>query len=226
MSGPAAGVLACLAGLALMGCLPVVFFRRGRLTPGWWMTAAPFFLAAATLVAAGVGALTPGIRPGRPWDLALQGASVVLVVAAAALMGLAAGSHAAPVSLWHQDGDTPDGLTTGGAYARIRHPFYAAFLLLLLACVLAFPHGLTLATWIWAAIRLDRTAAREERRLLASAHGARYRAYMRDTGRFVPGGRRPSGPGAGGRRARAAADSAAGRPLPAGPVESARRPRL
>lgn len=193
-SGLTGGILASLAGLALMGCLPVVFFRRGRLTPGWWMTAAPFLLAAATLVAAGVGALTPGIRPGLPWALVLQGTSVVLVVFAAALMGLAAGSHAAPVSLWHQEEDPPARITTGGAYARIRHPFYSAFLLLLLACVLAFPHVLTLATWIWAAVRLDRTAAREERRLLASSHGTPYRAYMRDTGRFVPAGRRPAGP--------------------------------
>lgn len=205
--GPTAGVLACLVGLALMGLLPVAFFRRGRLTGGWWMTASPFLLAAATLVAALAGALDPlaGARTagapdptaaaGTPWTLVFQATSVVLVVCAAALAGLAAGSHAAPVALWHQEEDTPTRLTTGGAYARIRHPFYAAFLLLLLSCVFAFPHPLTVAAWLAGTAQLRRTAVREERRILASRHGEGYRAYMRKTGRFVPSlGRLPPSP--------------------------------
>lgn len=52
---------------------------------------------------------------------------------------------------------------TYGPYRWVRHPFYAAFLL-----------------------ALNRTAAREERRLLGSPFGPAYAEYLRRTGRFVP----------------------------------------
>ncbi len=193
MSAGAAAAVACLGDLALMGALPVAFFRRGRLTRGWWLTASPFLVASATLVGGLVGWLEPVVRLPGGWGTVVAGSSVLLATAAAALMGYAAGSHRAPVSLWHQEVDTPEALTTRGAYRRIRHPFYTAFLLLLTGCVLAFPHVLTLLAWTVGGIQLDRTARREERRLLSSRHRESYQAYLRNTGRFVPRIRRRGG---------------------------------
>jgi len=185
MSGGAAAA-ACLGGLALMGVLPLTFFRRGRLTRGWVLTASPFVLASATLLGGLAGWLEPAGWSDGAWGAVAAGAGGLLATAAAALMGYAAGSHRGPVSLWHQEEDTPETLATRGAYRRIRHPFYTAFLLLLTGCVLAFPHVLTLVAWATGWILLARTARREEGRLLGSHHRKMYGAYLRETGRFVP----------------------------------------
>ncbi len=193
MSLGGVGPVACLIGLALMGALPATFFRRGRLTRGWWLTAYPFLLSSATLLGGLAGWLEPMVRPPPGWAAAMAVASVALAIAAMVLMVSAAASHSAPVSLWHQEEDTPEALTTRGAYRRIRHPFYAAFLLLLGGSVVAFPHALTVLAWIAGSIQLNRTARREERRLLGSPHGEGYRAYLRETGRFVPRIRRWGG---------------------------------
>ena len=190
MSLGGAGPVACLIGLALMGALPATFFRRGRLTRGWWLTASPFLLASATLLGGLAGWLEPTLRPSDGWSAAMAVSAVALSVAAMVLMSHAAASHSAPVSLWHQEEDTPAALTTRGAYRRIRHPFYASFLLLLTGSVLAFPHLATVLAWITGGVQLTRTAGREERRLLGSPHGERYRAYLRETGRFLPRVRR------------------------------------
>jgi protein-S-isoprenylcysteine O-methyltransferase Ste14 len=177
-----------------MGALPATFFRRGRLTRGWWLTASPFILASVTLMGGLAGWLEPTVRLPGGWGSTMAVVAVALAAGATALMGYAAGSHRAPVSLWHQEEDTPEDLTTRGAYRRIRHPFYTAFLLLLTGCVVAFPHALTALAWVTGGIQLNRTARREERRLSRSRHGERYRAYLRETGRFVPPVRRGGAP--------------------------------
>ncbi|HEX6587987.1 MAG TPA: isoprenylcysteine carboxylmethyltransferase family protein [Longimicrobiales bacterium] len=176
----ALAIIVCLGALALIGLLPRVFFRRGRLNARWWLTAAPFGVSAATLLLALAGAVAPFAGS----LLASVGAIVLVVVAAAAIRWTLA-THARPVSLWHQDDDRPDELVTRGAYARIRHPFYASFLLVLMACALALPHVFTIAALAAAALLLDRTAAREERRLTRE-FGERYIEYLKRTGRFVP----------------------------------------
>ena len=76
-------------------------------------------------------------------------------------------------------------LVTTGAYRRIRHPMYSS--LLLLAWGVFFKHP----SWIGAALALTASAC-----LLATAKieeqenlryfGAAYRAYMKDTTRFLP----------------------------------------
>ena len=50
-------VVVCLIALALVGALPRIFFRRGRLNGRWWLTAAPFVVAGATLAASLAGAV-------------------------------------------------------------------------------------------------------------------------------------------------------------------------
>jgi protein-S-isoprenylcysteine O-methyltransferase Ste14 len=114
---------------------------------------------------------------------------VILATASVWLIGCTMGVHRAPVSLWHQEHDQPHVLVTSGPYAVVRHPFYCAFTMMLLASVAAFPHAATVVLLACAMFQLNRTAAREERRLLTSALGAEYDAYMRRTGRFLPRGR-------------------------------------
>ena len=53
----------------LIGLLPVLFFRKGgRLTIRWWLTASPFFVAPAYLLAAHFGF---GYERPAPWPSAV-----------------------------------------------------------------------------------------------------------------------------------------------------------
>lgn len=178
----AAVLFFCLLNLGLIGALPRVFFRPGKLNLSWWATAGPFFAAAGVLAAGVAGVLAPAL-PASPLRDAM---AVALCAGSVGLIGFTLGTHREPLSLWHQEEDAPERLVTWGAYARVRHPFYLSFLLALLGCAAAFPHAATLALFLYACVRLDRTAAREERRLLASAFGAEYVPYLSRTGRFLP----------------------------------------
>jgi len=175
----------CLTALAFVGALPFTFFRPGRPTFGWLLTASPFFMDAAFVLAALTGLIAPSALPAR-WMDVLAIAAVPLLAAAIALISLTAGVHDVPVSLWHQQDDMPDRLVTRGPYARVRHPFYAAFTLVPAGCAAALPHPATSAVLVAGTFQLYRTARREERRLLVSPLGAAYARYMRRTGRFVP----------------------------------------
>lgn len=180
--------LLALHGLthAAIGLLPRLFFQRGRLTPRWWITAAPFIANGAILALAVVG-LAPAAAPAGSGLAALGAtASVACALGAVALLFFTLGTHRVPLALWHQADDAPHHIVTWGAYARIRHPFYAAFILALLGAFALLPSWATAATLLAGVLQLDRTAAREESRLAASAFGAEYRTYMTQTGRFVP----------------------------------------
>ena len=175
-----------LADLAAIGLLPRVFFRRdGRFNARWWLTAAPFFGAAALLVAAQVGFLVRLPLPGAAAD-AVALAGLALAVLSIALIAYTLGTHTRPIALWHQYNDAPQHIVTHGAYARIRHPFYAAFLAGLAGVALYLPHWATFGVFVYALTALTVTARGEERRLLASPFGAEYREYMNRTGRFLP----------------------------------------
>jgi protein-S-isoprenylcysteine O-methyltransferase Ste14 len=180
-----AAALVVLLDAVLMGALPRVFFRRGRLGWRWWLTAAPFFLGAGTVLFAALGLVAPW-RPGSPAAAAGELAAAALAVASIGLMCFALGTHRVPIALWHQADDAPRHLVTWGAYGRIRHPFYASFLLLLAACLLVCPHAITATSLAWGVLALNATAAREEARLCQSEFGADYRAYVERTGRFLP----------------------------------------
>jgi protein-S-isoprenylcysteine O-methyltransferase Ste14 len=76
-------------------------------------------------------------------------------------------------------------LATGGPYARIRHPQYAAFVLIMLGFLVQWPTLLTLAmfpvlTWMYA-----RLARREEAEMRQS-FGAEYAHYAAATPAFFP----------------------------------------
>jgi protein-S-isoprenylcysteine O-methyltransferase Ste14 len=175
-----------LLNLAVIGALPRIFFRRGRLTAGWWLTASPFLASAVALLAALSGILEPVVTP----QVVRAPVAVVLHAASLVMIGYTLGTHREPLSLWHQPGDTPRHIVTHGAYARIRHPFYTSFVLALLGAAVTCPHWLTVAAFVLGFAQLNRTAAREEAMLIDSPFSAEYRAYLSRSGRFWPRGRR------------------------------------
>jgi protein-S-isoprenylcysteine O-methyltransferase Ste14 len=171
----------------LMGALPRIFFRRdGRLNLRWWLTAAPFFAGSGTVLLAAFGLTVPWRAEASAVAAGGELAAVAMATASIGLMCFTLGTHRIPIALWHQVDDAPQHLVTWGAYGRIRHPFYASFLLLLAACLLACPHPITAAAFVWGALALNGTAAREEALLRRSELGADYAAYMERTGRFFP----------------------------------------
>jgi protein-S-isoprenylcysteine O-methyltransferase Ste14 len=176
-----AAVLLSLLNLGLIGALPRVFFRPGRLNFDWWLTAAPFMIAASALLG-GIGGIVEPISGSG--GAALPG--MLLSTASIFMIRSTLDAHREPLALWHQKDDEPRVLVTHGLYSRVRHPFYSSFIVALMGAALVVPHWLTAAAVGAGFLRLNQTAALEERKLLASGVGREYRAYLRRTGRFVP----------------------------------------
>ena len=77
------------------------------------------------------------------------------------------------------------GLATTGPYAKVRHPQYDAFVLIMFGFLLQWPTILTLLMFpvlVWMYMRLARTEERD-----TEAHfGERWREYAARTPRFIP----------------------------------------
>lgn len=185
MKSPA--LLLVFLNLLYIGLLPRIFFRKdGHFNARWWVTAAPFLVCAGYLVMDALGMTGIPAATDASLGALLELVAMASSTASIALISFTLGTHRAPLSLWHQENDMPSSIVTYGAYRRIRHPFYAAFLLALLAASLLSPHVATLGALVCGFIALNATAAREERRLLDSPFGKAYADYMRMTGRFWP----------------------------------------
>ena len=76
-------------------------------------------------------------------------------------------------------------LATTGAYARIRHPQYVAFVLILIGFLLQWPTLLTLMMFPILLAMYARLAVTEEREMRATFAGD-YDAYAARTPRFIP----------------------------------------
>jgi protein-S-isoprenylcysteine O-methyltransferase Ste14 len=169
-----------LLNFAYIGALPRMFFKKGgRLNGNWWLTAAPFALAVTSVLAAACSTHS---------ETASYGAylSALLSLMSVSLISFAIGSNRIPLSLWHQN-DAPQEIVTWGAYRFVRHPFYTAFLLAFASAICAAPGMLSLLSGILGYLLLNRTAAMEERKLSNSQLGTQYKAYLGQTGRFLPG---------------------------------------
>ena len=81
-------------------------------------------------------------------------------------------------------------LATAGPYARIRHPQYVAFVLILLGFLLQWPTLLTLLMFPVLLVMYARLAINEEAEM-QQRFGAAFDAYAARTPRFVPSWRRP-----------------------------------
>ena len=76
-------------------------------------------------------------------------------------------------------------LATSGPYARIRHPQYVAFVLILLGFLLQWPTLLTLVMFPILLVMYGRLAVNEEAEM-RKRFGAAFEAYAAHTPRFVP----------------------------------------
>jgi len=76
-------------------------------------------------------------------------------------------------------------LATDGIYARVRHPQYAGFILVMFGFLLQWPTLLTLAMFPVLTVMYVRLARSEEQEALAS-FGDAYRAYMHRVPAFIP----------------------------------------
>ncbi len=76
-------------------------------------------------------------------------------------------------------------LATAGPYARIRHPQYVAFVLILLGFLFQWPTVLTLAMFPFLLVMYGRLAITEEREM-RTQFGAEYDRYAAQTPRFWP----------------------------------------
>ena len=180
-------LLLFLVDLLFIGLLPVIFFKRdGRLNLQWWLTAAPYVLCGMFLIASYLHVLPPMTGYDTPISRALSLVGVIFSAASIALIAFTLGTHRLRIALWHQANDAPEHMVTYGAYSRIRHPFYAAFLLALIGALIFCPHLGTLATLIYGFFIMNSTAAKEEQKLSDSKLGGEYRAYMQRTRRFIP----------------------------------------
>lgn len=77
-------------------------------------------------------------------------------------------------------------LTTDGIYARVRHPQYDGFILVMLGFLLQWPTLLTIAMFPVLVVMYVRLARHEEREATA-AYGDAYRQYMAQVPAFIPG---------------------------------------
>ena len=84
-------------------------------------------------------------------------------------------------------------LAVAGPYARIRHPQYVAFVLILLGFLLQWPTLLTLVMFPILLIMYGRLAITEEKEM-RKQFGDDFEQYARRTPRFIPHwSRRPTG---------------------------------
>jgi len=77
-------------------------------------------------------------------------------------------------------------LVTGGPYRFVRHPFYCAFILAVLANAIVPANWFILLTGVSAWLVIVFRTNKEEENLIAR-FGDEYRRYMERTGRFLPG---------------------------------------
>jgi protein-S-isoprenylcysteine O-methyltransferase Ste14 len=86
-----------------------------------------------------------------------------------------------------------DELAMTGPYARLRHPQYAGFVLIMVGFLLQWPTLATLVIFPILVLVYRRLAIREEREV-AERFGAAWEGYARATPRFVPRLQRPPSP--------------------------------
>ena len=173
-----------LSNYALIGILPKIFFKQdGRFNLMWWITAAPLFLNSIVILLNYLGYLH------TQWQFPLfisEGLSVVISVLSIFIISMTMGTHRIPLALWHQKNDAPAQIVTWGAYKYVRHPFYTSFLTAQIGSILFCPHYLNIVGLVAGFLILNITAAKEEKKLSASAFGKEYIDYKNSNGRFFP----------------------------------------
>lgn len=120
-----------------------------------------------------------------PFPLWVRWAGVVIALVGFALL------HWAQISLGKNWSDTPrmmaeQTLVTGGPYRWIRHPIYAAFLMILGATLFISANWLVGLSMIGMTVLELLSRIRFEEGLMLEYFGDYYREYMKKTGRLFP----------------------------------------
>lgn len=182
------GIFSALILVFIFVCLlPVTFFRqRGRFTPLWLVTAVPFILCPVGLVLTYAGILPRLTGVSTPWGDLGELMGLVCAYITLALLCYTMGVLGKAPRWFHQGENAPDKLVDYGPYARIRHPFYCAYLFLFVGAFFCAPQTITMLCLIYAYLVFNWTASQEEKLYLRSEFAEQYRQYMDRTGRFLP----------------------------------------
>lgn len=152
-----------------------------------WLGGVLFAVALLLGVAAPLLSLLGVAEPVAALDLtALHVAGLALVAAGTAL------TLAAQLAMgdgWRigVDADERTELVTGGPFAVVRNPFFAAMLPAALGFALLVPTVVSLAALLALAVALELQTRVVEEPYLRRVHGDAYAAYAARTGRFLPG---------------------------------------
>jgi protein-S-isoprenylcysteine O-methyltransferase Ste14 len=182
--------LFCLVNFGFIALLPRKFFKQNaKLTPQFWLTAAPLFAAPALVAGSFFGVIPMLLSPDDPWAKVLVLIGVCMACISIVLLGMCIGTHRQPIHMFHDQGETKAAhhLVTYGPYRFIRHPIYTSYLLACFAAIMFCPQIGTIACFVYAFLVLNGTAAGEEKRLSEPTEfGDEYVQYMKQTGRFMP----------------------------------------
>lgn len=113
-------------------------------------------------------------------------AGAALAVAGLLATPYAQGAMGASWRIGVDDGERT-ALVTGGPFARVRNPIFAAMLPTSLGLVLVVPNAAALAGFAALFVALELQTRLVEEPYLRRVHGEAYAAYAARTGRFVPG---------------------------------------
>jgi len=159
----------------------------GRPGSAEWLAGVLFVVAVAVGFAAPLLALTAVVEPIGALDTtAVHVAGTVLFV-----VGLA-GTLAAQVSMgesWRVgvDESTTTEMVTGGAFAIVRNPIFAAMLPASTGLALMVPSVVALGGLVALAVALELQVRVVEEPYLRRVHGSSYAHYATRVGRFLPG---------------------------------------
>ncbi|MFE4824685.1 methyltransferase family protein [Streptomyces sp. NPDC056704] len=178
-------LLLVILDFVFIASLAKIFFRKdGVMNARWWSVSLPIGVIPLFLTVSRIFGF-PSLLPDG-WLRTTQLVAGVCIAASIALISMTLGTHRVPIALWHQTDDAPRHVVTWGAYRLIRHPFYTGYLLAFAGAFACFPHAVTLVLFLYEAVMLNAVAAKEERKLCASAFGAEYQEYLSRTNRFLP----------------------------------------
>lgn len=152
-----------------------------------WLAGLGFAVSLAAGAAAPVLALLDLVEPIAALDVtAVHAAGVVIAVAG---IGATFYAQLAMGASWRIGVDPGErtGLVTGGPFALVRNPIYAAMLPSVLGLAMLVPSWVALAGLAGLAISLELQVRVVEEPHLLRAHGPEYAEYAARVGRFLPG---------------------------------------
>ncbi|HYB23225.1 MAG TPA: isoprenylcysteine carboxylmethyltransferase family protein [Solirubrobacteraceae bacterium] len=151
-----------------------------------WLAGSAFVTATVLCLAGSALQLEGALKPIGP--LAGAGADVLGALCATAGIALTVAAQFAMGDAWRVgvDPDEHTELVTGGPFAIVRNPIYAAMIPAFAGIALLAPNPVTIAGAILLALALELQTRLIEEPYLLTSHGQRYASYAGQVGRFLP----------------------------------------